>query len=296
MQIDLGQLKLASVVFSWLMSWQWLGLCYKSHFYISQHKEFHTFHQIPPKKNAFPFNPVLLLWLASSSQSVHAPGHSSVGKDSRVAWVPIRGYPAWSFFCSERYPREICEDFDHFFLETLCRKECLCMHRSVLWHTGGTLGDLAETMTGMCIEPSHPHCTAQRCRLLGDPRKKYLTVLLLLAPHVVRADWGISLNARHSILSLSPALQEAGQTHVGGTALRHQISLVKNMWSEPGPAPNLGFSFCHPQHISQALSLMYVGTLAVPSGDREGMEWAEGWGTEEGNAEAFVMDDRRIWA
>lgn len=44
---------------------------------------------------------------------------------------------------------------------------------------------------------------------LGGSQEEILySVLLLLAPHVVRADQDISLNARYSILSHSPALQE----------------------------------------------------------------------------------------
>lgn len=44
---------------------------------------------------------------------------------------------------------------------------------------------------------------------LGGSQEQILySVLLLLAPQVVRADQDISLNATYSIPSLSPALQE----------------------------------------------------------------------------------------
>lgn len=54
----------------------------------------------------------------------------------------------------------------HAQISTLAHRRCTGGHR--IWHR--------YSMKGMCIKPSHPDCTAQRCRLLGDPRKKYITV------------------------------------------------------------------------------------------------------------------------
>lgn len=72
----------------------------------------------------------------------------------------------------------------------------------------GTL-DLAQMLHKGDV---HQACTSRlhssEMQTLGGSQEEILySVLLLLAPHLVRADQD-SLNARHSILSLSPALQE----------------------------------------------------------------------------------------
>ena len=50
--------------------------------------------------------------------------------------------------------------------------------------------------------------SAEMQTLGGSQAEIPYSVLFLLAPQVVGEDQDISLNARHSILSLSPALQE----------------------------------------------------------------------------------------
>lgn len=125
------------------MSRQWPWQCYKSNFYISQHKEFHTSRQIPPKKMpACPCKLGLLLRLARPSHSVHAPGHYSVGKDSRVDAYEVTLHDL--LYCPERLPRgnvrilTTCPWYSGLWKSRA--KGCLCMHRSALWHMGDTLG------------------------------------------------------------------------------------------------------------------------------------------------------------
>lgn len=130
--------------------------------------------------SAFPSSLGLLLWLARSFHSAHAPGHSSAGKDSRVAWVLTWGYPAWSFLL----PRKITQgDMWGFWPHSSGNpvQKGLLVHAqtSAPAHercTGGRWTWHRCSIKGMCIEPARPDCTAQRCRLLGDPRKKYFTV------------------------------------------------------------------------------------------------------------------------
>lgn len=234
-----------------------------------------------------PSNPGLLLWLARSSHSVHAPGHSSVGKGSRAAWVLTRGYPAWSFLLPRKITWGICVHFDHSPLEILCRKDCLCMHRSALWHTGGTLGDTGPGTDAPwrgCASSLHIQ-TAQ----LGDADSWGIlgrNNLQCAAPAGTpcsqdRPGHQFECQAQHPFPLLSPAGDTEADSHVGCSALSHQISLHfrsmdKKIHDQSQGQPQ---TWDFPSAIlspSARLFQLYVGTLPAPSGDTEGMEQAEG--------------------
>lgn len=58
-------------------------------------------------------------------------------------------------------------------------QRAVCVHRSALWHMRGTLRQQIWprcSMRVMCAQPALPKYTAQRSRLLGDPRQTYLLV------------------------------------------------------------------------------------------------------------------------
>lgn len=91
------------------------------------------------------------------------------------------------------------------------RTACACTDQcSDTWEVHWETLDLAEMLHKGDV---HLACTSRlhssEMQTLGGSREEILySVLLLLAPQVVRADQDISLNARYSIPSLSPALQE----------------------------------------------------------------------------------------
>lgn len=58
-------------------------------------------------------------------------------------------------------------------------QRAVCVHRSALWHMRGTLRKQTWprcSVRVMCAQPALPKYTAERSRLLGDPRQKYLMV------------------------------------------------------------------------------------------------------------------------
>lgn len=131
-------------------------------------------------------------WL-ESSHKVTLHGLSYAQKDIPGGYVRILTTFLWKP-CAER---SACA----------CTDQCSGT-QEVHWGTW----DLAEMLHDRHVHRAFiPRLRSSEVQALGGSQEEILdSVQLLLAPHVFRADWGISLNARHSILS--PALQETWQT------------------------------------------------------------------------------------
>lgn len=267
-------------MFSWLIRWADcdFGSAAKAIF-TCQHKEFHICHQIPPKKNsAFPSSPGLLLWLARSPLSVHAPGHSSVGLKGGLN--PHMRLPCLIFLMLRKISQGDVWGFwplssgnpvlVHAQISALVHRRYTGGHRT--WHRG--------SMKGMCIEPSHPDCTAQRCRLLGDPRKKYFRVCCSWSSQG-RLGHQFECQAQHPFPLASPAGGRKADSHVGCSALRHQTSFYIRskdkkyvMRIRDSSKPGL---FLLPFSAHQPGSFINVcGDISYPQWRQKGMEWAEG--------------------
>lgn len=91
------------------------------------------------------------------------------------------------------------------------RAACACTdQRFGIWEIHWDTADLAQVLReGDVHLASTSQLHSTEVQTLGGSQAEILySVLFLLAPQVAGADQDVSLNARYSILPLSPALQE----------------------------------------------------------------------------------------